>query len=196
LNLPPAVVASASDDEVRARIAWPTPFCLDDEWPVTMYQFHRKPRQLWPVGHLKPGIGELRFLNWAYSFVMGKIANTSRDFIAVMKDAGEELKQTILRIAIFEDRLDEILDEMEALRLAVPLAPAPESAPEARPETFNLDELRLDAVRRAIVATSGHYGRAAALLGVSAKTMTKFAAEAYPDKQAKRGRRRRKPLPR
>jgi DNA-binding NtrC family response regulator len=107
-----------------------------------------------------------------------------------------ELKQTILRIAIFEDRLDEILDEMEALRPAVPLAPAPEPAPEARPETFNLDELRLDAVRRALVATSGHYGRAAALLGVSAKTMTKFAAEAYPDKQAKRGRRRRKPLPR
>ena len=107
-----------------------------------------------------------------------------------------ELKQTILRIAIFEDRLDEILDEMEALRPAVPLAPTPEPAPEARPETFNLDELRLDAVRRALVATSGHYGRAAALLGVSAKTMTKFAAEAYPDKQAKRGRRRRKPLPR
>ena len=107
-----------------------------------------------------------------------------------------ELRQTILRIAIFEDRLDEILDEMEALRPAVPLAAAPAPTPEARPETFNLDELRLDAVRRALGATSGHYGRAAALLGVSAKTMTKFAAEAYPDKQAKRGRRRRKPLPR
>lgn len=108
-----------------------------------------------------------------------------------------ELRQTILRIAIFEDRLDEILDEMEAVRPAVPLAvAAPASAAGAGPETFNLDELRLDAVRRALVATSGHYGRAAALLGVSAKTMTKLAAEACPDTVAKRGRRRRQPLPR
>lgn len=107
-----------------------------------------------------------------------------------------ELRQTILRIAIFEDRLDEILDEMETQRPAVPLAVAPAPEAEARPETFNLDELRLDAVRRALTATDGHYGRAAALLGVSAKTMTKFAAEACPDAEAKRGRRRRKPVPR
>ncbi len=108
-----------------------------------------------------------------------------------------ELRQTILRIAIFEDRLEEILDELTAVRPVVELsaAPPPESAA-ANPETFNLDELRRDAVRRALAATNGHYGRAAALLGVSAKTMTKFAAEAYPDKEAKRGRRRRKPLPR
>lgn len=108
-----------------------------------------------------------------------------------------ELRQTVLRIAIFEDRLEEILDEMEAVRPAVPRAvAAPVPAAGAESETFNLDELRLDAVRRALVATSGHYGRAAALLGVSAKTMTKFAAEACPDTVAKRGRRRRKPLPR
>jgi len=108
-----------------------------------------------------------------------------------------ELRQTILRIAIFEDRLDEILDEMEAQRVPVPPAAlsAPDPAP-ASPETFNLDELRRDAVRRALAATAGHYGRAAALLGVSAKTMTKFAAEARPGTVAKRGRRPRKPLPR
>jgi DNA-binding NtrC family response regulator len=108
-----------------------------------------------------------------------------------------ELRQTLLRIAIFEDRLEEILDEMEAQRVAVP--PAALSAPDpspASPETFNLDELRRDAVRRALVATDGHYGRAAALLGVSAKTMTKFASEARPGTVAKRGRRPRKPLPR
>jgi DNA-binding NtrC family response regulator len=108
-----------------------------------------------------------------------------------------ELRQTILRIAIFEDRLDEILDEMEATPAAGP--PAASSAPEtqpASPDTFNLAELRRDAVRRALVATDGHYGRAAALLGVSQKTMTKLAAEARPGTVAKRGRRPRKPLPR
>jgi DNA-binding NtrC family response regulator len=108
-----------------------------------------------------------------------------------------ELRQTILRIAIFEDRLDEILDEMEAQRPAVPPAAAsPPQAPPASPDTFNLDELRRDAVRRALAATAGHYGRAAALLGVSAKTMTKLVAKACPGTVAKRGRRRRKPLPR
>lgn len=107
-----------------------------------------------------------------------------------------ELRQTILRIALFEDRLDEILNDMAATRPLVAPAAAPAPVAGASPATFNLDELRLDAVRRALVATSGHYGRAAALLGISAKTMTKFVAEACPGAEAKRGRRRRKSLPR
>jgi transcriptional regulator with GAF, ATPase, and Fis domain len=108
-----------------------------------------------------------------------------------------ELRQTVLRIAIFEDRLDEILDELTATRtVAEPSVAAAPEFPPVCPETFNLHELRCDAVRRALAATAGHYGRAAALLGVSAKTMTKFAAEVCPEQQAKRGRRRRKPLPR
>jgi hypothetical protein len=48
------------------------------------------------MSHLKPGMGELRFLNWAYSFLAGKIRNTSRDFLVVLKEAAEELKTTIL----------------------------------------------------------------------------------------------------
>jgi len=107
-----------------------------------------------------------------------------------------ELRQTILRIAIFEDRLDEILDEMAARPASDPsAAQTPVSASDS-PETFNLEELRRNAVRRALAATDGHYGRAAELLGISAKTMTKLAAVALPERQAKRGRRRRKPLPR
>jgi len=107
-----------------------------------------------------------------------------------------ELRQTILRIAIFEDRLDEILDEMAGQRppASGTMALKPEAEP--TPETFNLGELRRGAVRRALAATAGHYGRAAALLGVSARTMTKLVAEACPGTVAKRGRRPRIPLPR
>lgn len=108
-----------------------------------------------------------------------------------------ELKQTIMRIAIFEDRLDEILDELAALPQAgaASATPAPQRSV-VKPERFNLKELQLDAVRRALVATGGHFGHAADLLGVSAKTMTKLAAEACPDTPATRGRHRKKPLPR
>jgi len=107
-----------------------------------------------------------------------------------------ELRQMILRIAIFEDRLDEILDEMESLRPTRNAAASEPAQGESNAETFNLADLRRDAVRRALDRTEGHYGRAAALLGVSAKTMTRLAAEACPGVVAKRGRRRRQPLPR
>jgi len=99
-----------------------------------------------------------------------------------------DLRQTILRVAIFEDQLDEILDEMEAERLAVPDAVAPASeSPPAGSKTLNRNELKRDAARRALVATPGHYGRAAALLGVSAKARIELAAEACPERQAKPG---------
>jgi len=92
---------------------------------------------------------------------------------------------------------EDLLFRLNTIHVTVPPAatPAPEPPP-AGPTAYNLDELRRDAVRRALATTEGHYGRAAALLGVSAKTMTKLAAEACPGQPAKRGRRRRKPLPR
>lgn len=108
-----------------------------------------------------------------------------------------ELRQTIMRIAIFEDELDALLDELAATPQTRPHAATPlPISREAGPECFNLHALRCDAVRRALAATAGHYGRAAALLGVSAKTMTRLAAAACPGERARRGRRRGKPLPR
>jgi hypothetical protein len=48
------------------------------------------------MAHAKAAMGELKFLHWAISFLMGKIRNTSRDFVAVLKEAGEEIKTQIL----------------------------------------------------------------------------------------------------
>lgn len=57
----------------------------------------------------------------------------------------------------------------------------------------NLEELRRLAVRQALVATGGHKGRAAAMLGVHLNTMTKFVAElsgeAVPPRRVGRPRR-------
>ena len=94
LNLPEDV--PMAPEELQQRIEWPTPFWADNEWPFTPILFHPIPRQVWPMSHLKPAMGELKFLNWAYSFLAGKIRTTSRDFVACLKGAAEELKDQIL----------------------------------------------------------------------------------------------------
>lgn len=81
---------------IFSRVAWPTPFWGADEWPVTELDFHAIHNCPWPMPHLKAGMGELKFLNWCTSFLMGKIRNTTRDFIAIRKDAPEEMKTAIL----------------------------------------------------------------------------------------------------
>lgn len=95
LNVPPDVIDSADDQEIQRRLNWPVPFWMNRSWPVSLIQFHPVPRQIWPMSHLKPGMGELKFLNWAYSFLATKMPTTCRDFIAVMKSASEALKTAI-----------------------------------------------------------------------------------------------------
>lgn len=95
LNLPPDVLESASDEEIIDRVKWPTPYWKDGTWPCTFFEFHPVPNQAWPMSHVKPGMGELKFLNWAYSFLASKMRVTSRDFIAVMKGMSEDFKKSI-----------------------------------------------------------------------------------------------------
>ncbi len=105
LNLPPKVQAmpltgdgSPGDGlaEVRKRLAWPVPYWADGAWPVSVLDFHPVPRSPWPMSHIKPAMGELRFLCWAYSFVAGKIKSTLRDVVAILKEMAEEFKLQVL----------------------------------------------------------------------------------------------------
>ena len=98
LNLTENVVAMADVEEIRRRVQWPTPFWSDptDPWPCSVLAFHDRPRKLWPMSHVKPGLGELKFINWVFSFLADKVKNTSRDFIAIDETASEELKSAIL----------------------------------------------------------------------------------------------------
>lgn len=96
LNLPPGALESAtSDDDIKLRFQWPTPYWAEDGWPFSYLVFHTKPRQVWPVSHVKPGMGELKFINWVFSFLASKIRVACRDFIAIAKSAGEEIKNII-----------------------------------------------------------------------------------------------------
>jgi hypothetical protein len=100
LNLPPEIWEN--DQAIAQAIQWETPFWADDSWPCTPLAFHWIPRKVYPMSHLKPGLGELKFINWAYSFLAGKVRTSCRDFIAIAKSAGEELKTAILRGTDYE----------------------------------------------------------------------------------------------
>lgn len=106
LNLPNI---QGTDEEIKQALQWPTPFWADDAWPFSDLAFHTVPRELYPMSHLKPAMGELVFINWAYSFLATKVKLACRDFIAIAKSAGEELKNRI------HVGMDYTLLEVEAL---------------------------------------------------------------------------------
>jgi hypothetical protein len=95
--------------EIQQRLQWPIPFWADDDWPFEAIIFHEIPRKVWPMSHIKPAMGELKFLNWAYSFLAGKIKTACRDFLVIMKSASEDMKDKI------KTGQDYTLIELEAL---------------------------------------------------------------------------------
>jgi DNA-binding NtrC family response regulator len=106
-----------------------------------------------------------------------------------------QLAQTVQRIYIFGDRIDQVLADLFATDtndLTDSDAEEPLSAPlpdEPIVPVFNLDELRRLAVRQALAKTGGHRGQAADLLGISLNTMTRLASQCCPEITAKVGRR-------
>jgi hypothetical protein len=103
LNIPPEVMQEEVDEQlgipasILTRAAWPIPFyCDPNGWPFTMLAFHRKPGYAWPVSHIRPAIGELRLLNWCFSFLATRIATSCETIVAVQKAADETIKEQLL----------------------------------------------------------------------------------------------------
>ena len=103
LNLPPSVMQEEIDEQlgipasIVPRVSWPIPFYCDPHgWPFTMLAFHRKPGYAWPVSHIRPAIGELRLLNWCFSFLATRIATSCETIVAVQKAADETIKEQLL----------------------------------------------------------------------------------------------------
>jgi len=95
LNVPDEIIASANDEDIQQRLQWPLPYWMNGTWPVEIFEFHKIPRQIWPMSHLKPGLGELKFLNWAYSFLASKMPTWGRNFLAMPKSLSEKNKTAI-----------------------------------------------------------------------------------------------------
>ena len=98
LNVPPEIWED--DEEVRKRLQWETPFYYDvpgsNGWPYTDFRFHKVPRQVWPMSHFKPVLGQLKFLNWGMSWLATGMQKRSRDFMVVPKTIDAEIEDTIL----------------------------------------------------------------------------------------------------
>jgi hypothetical protein len=103
LNTPPAVLEEQVDEEsglppsMFRAVQWPIPFWAQSNgWPFEMLSFHRKPNYVWPISHIKPGIPELRFLCWAFSFMAQRVATSCETIIGVSKAADQDIKDQIL----------------------------------------------------------------------------------------------------
>ena len=103
LNIPPSIMDQEVDEEIGApqellaRASWPIPYFSDPQgWPYTMLSFHTKPNYAWPISHIRPAIPELRFLNWAMSFLATRISTSCETMIGVSKAADQDLKDQLL----------------------------------------------------------------------------------------------------
>jgi hypothetical protein len=103
LNAPPAILAEQVDEQTGLpqslfrAVQWPIPFWAESAgWPFEMLSFHRKPNYVWPISHIKPGIPELRFLCWAFSFLAQRVAVSCETIIGVSKAADQDIKDQIL----------------------------------------------------------------------------------------------------
>lgn len=112
LNVPQDALDTEPVDELSWRFQWPIPFWADSEssWPMTPLEFHRVPNCIWPMSHLRPALGEIRFITWCLSFLANKIRLGCEDLIGCIKSAGEEIKSQLLQPANRGYRLIELED--------------------------------------------------------------------------------------
>jgi hypothetical protein len=123
LNLPPDITSDPNQtrETIFDRTNWPIPFWEARAWPVRVLDFHKVAKSAWPTQHLKAGMGELKFLNWVMSFLMGKLRTTLRDIIAVKKGVAEKMKDDILHggdlvLVEIEGEYKSIKDILEVFR--------------------------------------------------------------------------------
>lgn len=83
-------------------VSWPIPFWVAGLWPFTTIAFHDVPNSPWPMSHIKPGLGYLKFLNWVMSFMVNRLRHSLRTVAATMKSAGDELTEKFFSGKDFE----------------------------------------------------------------------------------------------
>lgn len=142
LNMPPDALGEEVDPNTGVpptlfrSVQWPIPFWAEaNGWPFVALDFHRKPGYVWPISHIKPGVAELRFLNWALSFVAQRVATSCETMIGVSKAADQDVKDQILA---HSDRGFKIVELSETLGRSVNDLISVFQLPDVSPELWRI----------------------------------------------------------
>lgn len=176
LNLPPDVQNAdldipGNEDDLNRRVKWPVPFYADGGWPVSELFFHPIPGEVWPMAHLRPAMGEMVFLDWAFSWLAGRTQLTSRTFVAIADHVDEHIKDRIksgadLEVlefkALLQKKLSEVIEFVQF--------------PEVNPDMWNL-------IDRVSLMFDKRTGLTDLLYGMAGKQM-RSASEAQVREQA------------
>lgn len=102
-------------EQLKLEAEWPIPFWLDNEWPCTPVAFHPVPGHVWPMSHFKPGLGELKWLTWAMSFLANKVRTSCGTIIGVHSTAADEVVPALESKS--DNRIVKITQSMEGRKL-------------------------------------------------------------------------------
>jgi hypothetical protein len=161
LNVPKAVALEEPDEtglpnSLFTRTRWPIPFYADlNGWPFTPLQFHRKPGYSWPISHLKPGLPELKFLNWALSFLATRIMTSCKTLVGVSKAAGDDIKDQVLK---HEESGFSLLELSETLGKTVDDVVSVFQLPQVTPELFTIIQAVSEMFDKRVGLTELTYG--------------------------------------
>ena len=154
LNMPSEKIRkSATDDEVKDAFKWPVPFWADDRWPVEFNEFYLDTDSAYPVPPLAPGLGELKLLNFLFSWFANRTWSSSRDFWAVSHPYLEHYKEYILGgddQSIIPTPIG-IKSPKEAVEIL--------TQPESRQDMTQLISFVLDLFEKRVGMTPGMYGQ-------------------------------------
>ncbi len=81
---------------------WPTPYWADTRsmgWPNSDLAFARVPGSPWPMSIFGPAMPLQKWIDWAYSFLLRKVATTSRDIVVMPKRLDEQQRAVVLNEA-------------------------------------------------------------------------------------------------
>lgn len=175
LNAPPQASESGEAGDIPAdmigRVSWPIPFWVDPAgWPCVELAFHRKPNYPYPISHLKPGIGELRFLNWAASWLASRVATSCETMIGVAKAAGDDVKRQLtgqtfngIKVVELEEAVGKSLNEIISIF----------QVPEVSPEIWKVISAMADMFDKRVGLTELAYGMSRASFRSAAEATTK-----------------------
>jgi len=98
-----------STDKVLYSGPWETPYHLDDEWPVTILDFHEHPTEPWPVSPLQAGLCWQRALNLIATMIVVKHRFTARNLYALLDTYGVDVDQEDMEQILASAKTVEVL---------------------------------------------------------------------------------------